>query len=58
MNPEFDSYYCMYNSKLMDDFIHSHNEMYHSMNLHIQFLLSKVLILESELKELKKNENK
>ena len=51
---EADPYYCLYNTKLMNDFIASHMDMYNAMNLQIKFLMSKIESLENEIKELKK----
>ena len=51
---EADPYYCLYNTKLMNDFIESHMNMYKAMDLQIRFLTSKIESLENEIKELKK----
>jgi hypothetical protein len=53
-----DPYYCLYNTKLMDDFIndkiHAYEVMYKGLDMQVKFLTSKVQQLETELENIKK----
>ena len=61
MDQPYDSYYSLYNTKSIENFINQTNEncqiMFMAHDLQIKFLNSKILQLENEIEKLKINKN-